>query len=461
MEEQKTTPSLKIVRLEVSRVKRIKGTVEIVPNGNIVTLTGKNRQGKSSCLDAIAMALGGKDCVPDQPINDKASKAHIIADLHDIVVTRKFTSSGSTLTVKAKDGTELRSPQAVLDSLWNSIALEPLKFVRLSDTTEGQRKQFEILSRLVGLDFSKIDADRKAAYDNRTLANRELEAAKGKLANYPADPTAPADEVKVSELMAELQKVQNEGATILRHAEDLIRENEKVRDKWKDVALVTVSQKTALNELDAEIGELEKLLEQKRNIRVVMDTNVKQLETTLAALEKDVAKLHYPDLDEIRARTTKEEEPVKAKISQADEQNGKVRAAKRRKEIMAEVDAAQAKVDTLTETITKLAEQKQQQLANAQFPLPGLSVDDDGVRLDGKPFAQGSQAEQLEAAVAIGLSLKPGIRVVLIRDASLMDEDTTARIAKIAADHDAQIWLETVESDDPSAIVIEDGAIKE
>ena len=58
--------SMKINKLEIENVKRVKA-VKIEPTANGLTIIGgKNNQGKTSVLDAIAWALGGGQ-VPSVP----------------------------------------------------------------------------------------------------------------------------------------------------------------------------------------------------------------------------------------------------------------------------------------------------------------------------------------------------------------------------------------------------------
>ena len=84
---------MKIVRLEAENVKRLVA-VEIAPDGSLVVIGGKNGAGKSSTLDSIAMALGGKDLVPEKPLRDGAEKGHVEVDLGDLIVRRTFTAAG-------------------------------------------------------------------------------------------------------------------------------------------------------------------------------------------------------------------------------------------------------------------------------------------------------------------------------------------------------------------------------
>ncbi|HEU4344375.1 MAG TPA: hypothetical protein VFU31_22675, partial [Candidatus Binatia bacterium] len=129
--------------------------------------------------------------------------------------------------------------------------------------------------------------------------------------------------------------------------------------------------------------------------------------------------------------------------------------------LKAEVENIEKKVEALTSEIDSYDKAKSDQLSAAKFPLPGLSFDDTGVLLNGVPFTQGSQAQQLQAAIAIGIAMNPTVRVILVRDASLLDDRSMELVAKMAAEHDMQFWLERVSDDAPGAIVIEDGAVKE
>ena len=94
------------------------------------------------------------------------------------------------------------------------------------------------------------------------------------------------------------------------------------------------------------------------------------------------------------------------------------------------------------------------------MPVPGLGFDDTGVTLAGLPFNQTGQAEQIGASAAIAAALNPKLRVMLIRDGSLLDRHSLAILAEMAEAHDMQVWLERVTDGQPVGIVIEDGEIK-
>lgn len=452
---------LHIVRLEVCNVMRISGTAEIIPNGDTVILTGHNGAGKSSFLNAIAMLFGGASEIPERPIHDGTSKAHILADLHDLVVTRRFSAAGApSLVVTAKDGVVLRSPQAVLDALWNKMC-DPIKFIRLSDTVDGRRKQAEILRKLVGLDFTELDAKRKAAYDSRTLVNRDLDLAKNKLNSFPIDPTAPTEEVSAAALIEELQESDTQWNTRLAVAQNMNRENAKVKERWKEIATLQSDKKEEIEAIDLKIADLSAQLKVAKSSRATLLEDRDKINTALVEAEEAVAALVYHDEEKFRQQAIEARKPIQQRILAADEINQKVRANKRGIEISKEIEGHERVVREFTLKIQVLDTSRTKLLASAKYPVDGLSFNDDGIFLNGVPFNQGSTAEQCKAAVAIGIALNPPLRVILIRSGNDFDDDSLKQIRELGQASNFQLWIEQVRSDDPGAILIEDGAVVE
>ena len=92
---------MKIIQLHSENVKRIKA-VDITPTENVIVLSGKNGEGKTSVLDSIWLALqykAAKKGNPD-PLRAGQTKGFVELDLGDYIVTRKFTPGGSTLEIR-------------------------------------------------------------------------------------------------------------------------------------------------------------------------------------------------------------------------------------------------------------------------------------------------------------------------------------------------------------------------
>ena len=75
---------MQIVSLTAENFKRLRAVL-IEPKGGLVQVTGRNAQGKSSVLDAIAAALLGKDACPSDPIRHGEQSATIKLDLGEVV----------------------------------------------------------------------------------------------------------------------------------------------------------------------------------------------------------------------------------------------------------------------------------------------------------------------------------------------------------------------------------------
>ena len=359
---------MKILRLTAENVKRIK-IVEIEPDGNLVVIGGRNGQGKTSVLDSITYALAGKTTHPTRPIRDGESKAKVVCELDDIIVTRTFTEAGGgTLTVTNKDGAKYPTPQALLDKLTGKLGFDPLAFSRML-----KKEQLETLKSLVGLDFSELDARRKGLYEQRTLVNREGKELKAVFDQMPEYPDVPESEISVSLLMEELEK-----------REEHNRSN--------------MAKRTALDQLNGDVAkqtekvaQLEKELEEAR-------TELEKVSKAQNELKVEVDALHDTDEQEIREQVTG-----------AETINKKVYANKERSQILQKLRKKRGEYKKFTSQIEDIDNAKNDALASASFPVSDLSFDENGVLFNGLPFDQASSAEQ---GVRVAMEQKIQLRIL-------------------------------------------------
>ncbi len=425
---------MKVIRLKAENVKRLVA-VEIAPNGApVVVIRGKNGAGKTSVLDAIAMALGGKALQPPKPIRQGQTHAEVTVDLGDLVVKRTWTGDETSyLSVASKDGAAYRTPQALLDQLVGRISFDPLAFTRLDPG-----KQAEALRALLALDFSALDTRRKALYEERTELHRALREGEARLASLPAV-DAPDELVDLGTLTtahrealaairahdARRQKLAERQAALGRRSATITAHESQVQAAQAALARAEQALATARREYEAE------------EERVTAET------VALAALAAP------PDLDGLSAQ-----------LQAAEAVNGRVRAKRARADVEIGVQDGRAVARRLTEQIEAIDGEKATALAGAAFPVPGLGFDaEGGLTFTGLPFAQASAAEQLRVSVGVGLAMNPTIRVLLIRDGSLLDDANLALLAQMAAAREAQVWIERV--DGGVGVLIEDGAVVE
>lgn len=460
---------MKIIQLSAENVKRLRA-VQITPDGSVVQITGRNGQGKSSVLDCIAMALGGEKLVCARPIRDGEKKGKVVINLGDLIVTRTFTEGGGgTLTVTNADGAKFPSPQSVLDKIVGKLTLDPLAFIRMEP-----KQQLETLKKLVGLDFSELDVERREAYAERTDIGRTLTSLQSQLAALPHHVDVPADEVSLLDLSSEFTRRQRINA-----------ENQRRRDEMKilakDLAQCHVSidavsgqaekikavaeQETA--ELEEElVRQIERLqaecLKKQNHIVERAASDIKQSNERLAWCQQQRQELEAKVVAQqvaIDNAVDLDPQEISQQMQSCDVTNRKVRENKTRANLESRVADATQLRDGLTAHIESIDAEKQRQLAAAKFPIPDLSFDDTGVIYKGVPFAQASGAEQLRASVAIVLAANPKFRVLPIWNGSLLDSEGLTMLSALADEHDAQIWLERVTDGNDVGIVIEDGRV--
>lgn len=416
-----TDTGLRVVKLEVERFKRIRA-VEITPdpNSSTVTIAGRNAQGKSSVIDAIWAALSGAAAVKGtsttRPIRDGENSARVTVDLGDIVVTRTWSGEKTALKVESKDGAKYSSPQRMLDEMVGRLSFDPLAFASLP----AKDQQSELLG-LVELPFDPavLAGQRKSAFDERTDVGRTVKQLRGQLDGFPEiGDEVPDEPVSVAALVAEL---------------DTARELEVSIEVANDEIATA---RNILAETDRAISELRE--KENRWLEKLEETKAR-----LAAL---------PDRIDI--------EPIRSRIDNAETINAGVRQKQERQQVLDQLEDWREKQDALTARIAELDKRREDGLAAAEFPVPGLGFDEDGVTLDGVPFAQASAAEQLRVSVAMAMALNPKVRIIRITDGSLLDSENLALIEEMAGANGFQVWIERVDESGSVGVVIEDGEVK-
>ena len=405
---------MRIVRLTASNVKRLKA-VDIKPDGTLQIITGRNAQGKTSVLDAIWLALGGGAASKDtpRPIRDGEESASVTLDLGDLIITRTWDAAkGKTeLKVTAPDGGRYPTPQTLLDGLVGKLSFDPLAFTRLS-----AREQRQALLDLLDLDFTQADRDRARLYELRLETGRRAHAF-GELPKLPAD--APTVETSSAELVDRLNAAL-ESVDAIRKARGAIA--------------------GCLDRIEA------------------IDRQINDLQNERAATESVIAEWQQrlddePDPEDI----TK----LRGGLADLERHNAEARANAR---ILADREAQkalEAEYTEYTHAINSIDQRKAAALAAANMPVDGLGFDDQGVTFNGVPFGQASSAEQIRVSLAMAMALNPTLRVVRILDGSLLDADSMAAIADMAKESDMQVWVERVEDDSETAVLIEDGSVVE
>jgi DNA repair exonuclease SbcCD ATPase subunit len=415
----------RIVKFEAENFKRLKA-VEITPTGDLVVISGRNHQGKSSILDAIFAALRGAKSAKEisQPIREGQDTALVKLEVGEpggaveYVITRRWDKNDSgTLTVESGDRAKYNAPQKLLDKIIGDIAFDPQQFLDL-DTAKQVNALVAALGEALPFDPAELAAKRQGMYDRRTEVGREVKRLEGQLASLPAVPAdVPETEVSATELLAEIETTRQANEKIARaHAE---LETNKVR--VQDALAAFQRAQSELAQAKSDLGE---------HAAVV------------SALPAPV-----------------EIGPLAARLETLEATNAKVRQRTERTKVEAALATSKEEQGKLTAGMQLIDKEKAEGIAAASFPVPELSFDDSGVTYNGRPLSQASTEEQLRAAFGVAITANPELRVCRIDRGEALDSESLAVLGKLAAEHDIQVWISRVDERGTVGFVIEDGEV--
>lgn len=416
-----------IISLTVENIKKIKA-VTIRPQGNMVEITGRNGQGKSTVLDAIWWALKGKDNIQTAPIRNGEPSGKITLELDKYLIERTFRRNElgddytTKITVTTKDRAQMRSPQAVLDGFTGMLGFDPLAFMR-----QTPRQQYDTLRGLckLSVDVEELDRQYKDLFARRTEVNRDVKTCEARLANMVIPANAPTERVDVAALVDKVEEINAKNASIAqrqRVRQTLLAENVRRGEEAK--------------KMYARLAEIEK--------------------ENKAAAEQISAITDY-----LRENKPQDASFYTVKIKQAEQINAVMDLRDNRALEEKTLRAAQKTADELTAKMQGLQEQKRAAIESAKLPVSGLEFGEGELLLKGVPLAQLSAAEQLKLSMDIAMAENPKLRVLLLKDASLLDSDSLEYVRQRAEAEGYQVWAERVGTDGAVGFVIEDGELKQ
>lgn len=433
---------MRILELHAENVKRIQ-VIDITPGKGVVEIAGENGSGKSSTLDSLLWLIGGKGAIQWQPIRVGEERAVIKAKLGDdaglrFIVTRRFTATEddakepytTSVVVEAADGSRPRGPQELLDSLYSGMAFDPLQFQRIPP-----KERIAILKALVpGVDFDALQKRRDALYDERTEVNRLARILR---AQAGEEPNQDEPDVKVNEetIVSLLAAAAEEAAQV----EKLKAYRQNVRD-----GVVRLKESAVRKRLEAD-----ELRRKADTLAQSADEDERDAERQTQTADRWPPIPDPPDTDSI-----------KADLAAAQAHNRRVQAVLDYRERSRTAANKEAEGQELTEQIKGIDETVRAAVANANLPVRGLTLGELDVYLGGVPFGQASDAQQLRASLAIGIAMNPKLRVLRVRDGSLLDDKAMEILNEVALAEDFQVWTERVHAYSKSAIILEDGKVR-
>lgn len=412
--------TVKINSLAIENVKRVKAVqMELAQNG-LTVIGGRNGQGKTSVLDAIAWALGGDKFKPSNAARDSSTippEIHIELS-NGLIVERKGVKSA----LKVIDPSGEKAGQKLLDSFIEKLALDLPKFMGMNSKDKANT-----LLQIIGIgdELAELDAKEAQRYNRRLEIGRIAKTKRSYADELEYYPDAPTEPVSASDLIKQQQEI--------------LAQNGENQRKREQLSKMTEEHETLI----AQIAQLKASLE---------EAQAKQ-ESLLADMEtaqKTVAELVDESTEELETN-----------IAQVDDINRKVRANQEKEKAQAEAEELSAEYNGLTAEIEAVKEAKNELLNKADLPLPELGVKDGELIYKGQQWDGMSGAEQLMVATAIIRKLNPECGFVLMDKLEQMDQETLKEFSEWLTNEGLQVIATRVGTDDSCSIIIEDGYVKD
>lgn len=412
--------SVKINQLELENVKRIKA-VKVEPTQNGLTIIGgKNAQGKTSVLDAIAWALGGEDFRPTKADREgSVTKPNLKVTLSNgIIVERK----GKNSSLKVTDPSGAKAGQTLLNSFIEKLALNIPKFMEAND-----KEKANTLLQIIGVGPQLVELERqeKEAYQRRLTAYQIADQKKKFAKEQPYYSDAPKELISPQDLINEQQEILAKNGENARKRQLVSQFSYQVNTLSDEVAAL----KQRLDQKQAELNEaMNNLNIAKTDALNLIDQSTEELENNLRSIEDINSK--------VRANMAKEK-------AEMDAEEANQEWSKCDKELK---DVRKAKLDLLN---------------GSDLPLPELSIEESELVYKGQKWDNMSSAEQLIVATSIVRKLNPECGFVLVDKLEQMDIDTMKEFGEWAEQEGLQVIGTRVSTGGECSIIIEDGCVKE
>lgn len=421
-----TMEQLKINQLKIENVKRVKA-VKVEPSANGLTVIGgRNGQGKTSVLDAIAWALGGNKFKPSTAYRKGSvipPTLHIVMS-NGLVVERK----GKNSDLKVLDPQGNKGGQQLLDSFVEELAINLPKFMESSNKEKAQTL-LQIIG--VGEQLALLEQEEKEAYSKRhtigVIADQKMKFAK----EQPYYPDAPKDLVSASDLIKQQQEILSRNG-----------ENQRKRENLAQIVM----------KKDAVAGHIQVLEEDLKRITQAIAEKKSELEI-LVEDEQIAQKTVVELVDESTVE-------LEASIERVEEINAKVRANLNKDKAEEDAKEYADQYNALSAEINAIRKKKTELLNGAELPLEGLSVEDGELIYNGYKWDGMSGSEQLKVATAIVRKLKPTCGFVLLDKLEQMDTETLHEFGAWLEQEGLQAIATRVSTGEECSIIIEDGYVK-
>jgi len=422
--------SVKILNLEVSDFKRIKAARIELTGKSLTVIGGRNRQGKTSILDAIVYVLGGERKRPSNLKREGAeNNPGIKLTLSNGLVVER---DGKNSVLKVTDPDGRKGGQSLLNEFVSSFSIDLPKFMNANDSDKAR-----MLLQTIGIEgeLKELEEEEEKLYGQRHRHGQTADQVLKTSRELPHHPELPNELISAAELIKSQQgvmRVNAENETKRNNVDKIKNESERLTEKVAATNRELAAMKKQVAKLEGELEEVEDAESQ-------------------SALDLYSAQQAVEGLED---QSTKE---LETKLEELEETNDKIRENIAKKAAIKESERMEAERKEMTAEVNEVREKRIALLEGANMPLEGLSVESSKLTYNGKFWDCMSGSEQLQIGTAIARKVNEECGFVLIDKAEQFDAETLEKFGAWLESEDLQAIATRVSTGPECSIIIEDG----
>jgi DNA repair exonuclease SbcCD ATPase subunit len=428
---KKKEEGIKILSLVVENFKNIEKT-EVDFAGRSATIVGKNGAGKSSLIQAICSPIDG-NYIPSKPIKKGEERGSIEltigGQLHgeEAVYTLGLHFSEKhkkgRITVTNSEGEKVNGGKQFISDIVGNIGFDIQEFIKLGVTSSGSiskpgtQEQIEILKKLMPKDILKkmhdLDVEYTKKYDERANINRDITHANAKLEGH-----------EYSQEELEFYAEAKDTKEIVSKMSGIEKEHENYSKVDNEVNRLTGS----LPDMKDSLAALEEKIE---GLRADILTN----EDKLLKGEKW-----------LKGRVKPSIEGLNDELIEANMHNVKVSEIKSLEVSHIAIRELQTSSEEMTTRLEAIKVEKKEVFSSSPLPVKDLTFDEEGIYYKGMPFVEGQHPSStiISIGAKIGMALNPNLRMLVIKDGSLLDKKTIKWLVGQCEKENYQLFIEKV-----------------
>lgn len=422
---------MKLIKFQIRNILGI-DSLECEP-GKITTISGQNATGKTSVLEAIKGALGGGHDGTLLKNGKEEGEVVLIFDTGE-TLRKKIRRDKSTVVFEDQDGKKMKQGASYIKEIIDSVGINPIQILTADPKTRikllldsvPMELPVDEIKFITGLDRSDqtghplkvIDAIRKDIFEERAFVNKrasELDVMIQEMnKTIPFDPSNKKDwAIEVGTLKTELEK--------------------------------------ATGILDNGLKEVDTLrLKLVEDAKENAQTKIDQLNKELYAYVEECGSAHTTSAINVREEFNKLAEPLKVKITEAD-QNSKSQAKasgaieyveKQKIEIKLLLQEALSQ----SEQIDSLDNLKAELMQN--LPIDNLEVKDGDIYINEVNFDTLNEASKISFCLMVAGLRKTKLPLVCVDGLEALDENIFQMFKDQAEKTDMQFFVTRVSEDE-------------